>query len=116
MFDYTIEKEQMFKKGEVTMKYRVANRFRFTVFVVIMIIMLTAVSNLVLGLNKVDGSTIQEYKTVEIFSGDTLWAIAQQYMPYEADTQKAVYEICRINDINASQLQAGMTIQVPING
>ena len=96
------------------MKYRVANRFRFTIFVVITIIMITCMANLVLGLNTVDGSTIQEYKTIEICSGDTLWDIAGQYMPSNMDRQKAVYELCCINDITASQLYAGMTIQVPI--
>ncbi len=96
------------------MKYRVVNRFRFTAFVVIMIILITCIANLLLGLNTVDGSTIQEYKTVEIVYGDTLWDIAGRYMPSDMDRQEAVYKLCKINDINASQLYAGMTIQVPI--
>jgi hypothetical protein len=30
------------------------------------------------------------------------------------DIRVAVYELCKINDISADQLQAGMTIQVPV--
>ncbi len=51
---------------------------------------------------------------VQIVSGDTLWSIAQNYMPSDMDTRKAVYELCQVNDISASELYAGMTIQVPI--
>ena len=51
---------------------------------------------------------------VEVKSGDTLWNIAQDYMPDDMDTRKAVFQLCSLNDISADQLYAGMTIQVPI--
>ena len=51
---------------------------------------------------------------VEIKSGDTLWNIAETYMPDNMDTRKAVYQICSLNDISADELYAGMTIQVPV--
>ena len=55
-----------------------------------------------------------EYMDVEVKSGDTLWNIAQDYMPDDMDTRKAVFQLCSLNDISADQLYAGMTIQVPI--
>ena len=55
-----------------------------------------------------------EYMDVEVKSGDTLWNIAQDYMPDDMDTRKAVFKLCSLNDISADQLYAGMTIQVPI--
>ena len=48
-------------------------------------------------------------------SGDTLWTIAETYMDDDSDIRKSVHELCKINDINASQLQAGMTLLVPIS-
>ena len=98
----------------MTKRYRISNRFRFTVFVVLTIILLTTAINFALGLNTAASLTIQDYMDVEIKSGDTLWSIAQTYMPGNMDSRKAVYKLCELNDISADQLYAGMTIQVPI--
>ena len=98
----------------MTRRYRVANRFRFTLFVTIMIILITTVINFALGLNTAESLTYVEYMDLEIMSGDTLWSIAETYMADYNDVRMAVYELCQINDISADQLQVGMTIQVPI--
>ena len=98
----------------MTKTYRIANRFRFTVFVVLTIILLTTAINFALGLNTAASATIQEYMYVDIMPGDTLWSIAETYMSDTDDIRQAIYELCSINDITASQLYAGMTIQVPI--
>ncbi len=95
-------------------KYRISSRFRFTVFIVLTIILLTTVIHFVLGLNTAASSTIQEYMDLEIMSGDTLWSIAETYMPRDTDIRQAVYQLCSINDITADELVVGMTIQVPI--
>ena len=98
----------------MTRRYRVANRFRFTVFVTIMIILITTLVNFALGLNTAESLTYVEYMDLEIMSGDTLWSIAETYMSDSDDIRVAVYELCKFNDISADQLQAGMTIQVPV--
>ena len=98
----------------MTKTYRITSRFRFTLFVVLTIILLTTVINFALGLNTAASLTIQEYIDLEIMSGDTLWSIAETYMSDDMDTRAAVYELCNINGISASELYAGMTIQVPI--
>lgn len=59
--------------------------------------------------------TKTEYTTVEICCGDTLWDIANTYKSNNTDTRKAVYKICEINNIDASDLKPGMTISVPEN-
>ena len=94
--------------------YRIKSRFRFTVFVVLTIVLMTTAVNFALGLNTAACSTVQEYMDVEIKSGDTLWNIAETYMPDNMDTREAVYQICSLNDISADELYAGMTIQVPV--
>ena len=98
----------------MTKIYRVVNRFRFTVFVVLTIVILTTAVNFAFGFNTAASLTKTDYMDVQIVSGDTLWSIAQNYMPSDMDTRKAVYELCQVNDISASELYAGMTIQVPI--
>ncbi len=115
-FCYIIEKNKCFERGVdlMTRRYKVANRFRFTVFVTIMIILITTVMNFALGLNTADSLTYVEYMDLEIMSGDTLWTIAETYMTDFDDIRMAVHELCQINDISADQLYAGMTIQVPV--
>lgn len=99
----------------MTTRYRITSRTRFTIFVAIMIILLTSVANFALGLSTADSYTIMEYMDIEISSGDTLWSIAGTYMSDEySDIREAVYKLCKINDITADQLYVGMTIKVPI--
>ena len=98
----------------MTKTYRIANRFRFTVFVVLTIVLFTTAVNFALGLNTAASATIQEYMYLEVMPGDTLWSIADTYMSDDMDIRQAVYELCNLNGITASQFYAGMTIQVPI--
>ncbi len=94
--------------------YRIVNRYRFITFVVLMIVLFTLSFNLLFELSTAQSETIQEYKTIAIYDGDTLWNIAETYMP-ETETGLAVYQLCQLNNISAAELQAGMTIQVPID-
>ena len=94
--------------------YKVVNKFRFTVFVVLTIVILTTVANFALGFNTAASLTRTDYMDIQVVSGDTLWSIAENYMPCDMDTREAVYKLCRVNDISAADLYAGMTIQVPI--
>ena len=99
----------------MTIRYRINNRVRFTLFVVLAILFITTFANIALGLNTASSATYVDYTEVKVMSGDTLWTIAQTYMDDDSDIRKSVHELCMINDINASQLQAGMTLLVPIS-
>ena len=77
-----------------------------------MLFAVTGLFNTMLGLNDALGLTKQEYIEVSINSGDTLWTIAEQYMPSDMDIRKAVHIIKNVNDID-SQLQPGQTILIP---
>ena len=91
---------------------KVKSRVRFTAFVLIMLFAVTSLFNTMLGLNDALGLTKQEYIEVNINSGDTLWTIAEQYMPSDMDIRKAVHIIKNVNEID-SQLQPGQTILIP---
>ena len=90
--------------------YRIKNRFKFTLFIVLTIILFTMTANFALGMNTADSSTIPQYMELEVSSGDTLWSMSD-----ESDIRKSIYELGKINGISASELHAGMTILVPIN-
>ena len=98
----------------MTKRYHVANKFRFTLFVVIALLLLTTIANFALGFSTADSLTKVEYMDYQVSYGDTLWSIAETCMADCDDVREAVYELCQINDITASDLQSGMVIQIPM--
>lgn len=47
-------------------------------------------------------------------SGDTLWNIAGEFGPQDADRRRIIAVIERINDVDASTLMAGQVIEIPV--
>ena len=94
-------------------KYRIKSKFRFITSMIIMIGLLVGGISLITGMNKSFALTQPQFTEVEVCYGDTLWDIANTYKSDDTDTRRAVYEICKANDIEASDLEPGMVIQVP---
>ena len=94
-------------------KYKISSKLRFITSIVVMAGLSIGILGAVSGLNISRAVTKQEYIKVEICYGDTLWNIANTYKSDDTDTRKAVYEICRTNDIEASDLIPGMIISIP---
>ncbi len=95
-------------------KYRIKSKFRFTLFLIVLFLcVFTAISGL-LGYNNVNGSSMNEYHAIKISAGDTLWNIAAEYGPNDQDIRNTVHEICELNEMQASDLEAGQRILVPI--
>ena len=94
--------------------YRIKSRFRFTLFVVLMLLTFVNGVNAMLGVCDASSMTVQEYMTVEVCYGDTLWDIARAYMPSDMKIRTAVHEICRVNETSADQLQAGQVLRIPL--
>lgn len=59
-------------------------------------------------------STHKYYTSVQIQSGDTLWAIANNYITDEySDMNEYIAEVCSINHIAEDEIHAGSYIVVP---
>ena len=95
-------------------KYRIKNRVRFASFIVISLLLICTVFNTALGFNDALALSEQQYIEIQVESGDTLWTIADEYMPDDMDLRDAVYMICDANDMNANELYAGQTLNVPV--
>lgn len=55
------------------------------------------------------GSTTEEYVSVYVCKGDTLWSIAKDYYD-EADVRNRVSEIKEINNLNNSSIREGQEL------
>ena len=95
-------------------RYRIKNRVRFASFIVISLLLVCTVFNTALGFNDALALSEQQYIEIQVESGDTLWTIADEYMPDDIDLRDAVYMICDANDMNANELYAGQTLNVPV--
>lgn len=96
-------------------RYRIKSRFRFTLFIVITLLLFTTVCTTILGLNDATGSTKQRYIQVEVQAGDTLWSLADEYMSADRDPRESVYMISKSNGISASELYPGQVIKIPVD-
>jgi len=95
--------------------YRIKNKFRFITFVTLLSLVLSIGFASISGLADVSGSEVKEYITVQVAEGDTLWDLAQKYGPSNVDCRKLVYEIGKLNNVDASSLQVGQYISIPVN-
>ncbi len=95
-------------------KYRIKSKFRFTLFLIILFLIVFTSVNGLLGYNNVNGSSMNEYYVIKISDGDTLWNIATEYGPDNQDIRDTVYEICELNEMQASDLEAGQKILIPV--
>ena len=56
----------------------------------------------------------KSFQTIEIESGDTLSAIAQEFAPSEADYQDYMNEVIEINSLKDGQIHAGCYLMIPV--
>jgi len=95
-------------------KYRIVNKFRFTVSMVIMSLLIISAFNLAFGLLDVKGLEATEFVEVRVTSGDTLWAIATEHNTGGKDVREIVYLISEINDLDGNTIYPGDLLKVPV--
>ena len=54
-----------------------------------------------------------KYTSVKVMAGDTLWAIAEEYMPSGYDTTSYIEEVKRINNLTEDTIHAGAYLVIP---
>lgn len=58
----------------------------------------------------------QQYVSVTVQPGDTLWSFAQEYAPAGTDPRDYVLTIQQANDLPTSQVTAGAQLDLPVEG
>ncbi|MEG0923490.1 MAG: LysM peptidoglycan-binding domain-containing protein [Anaerovoracaceae bacterium] len=91
-------------------KYIIKSKFRFTVFMVIVLLCISGLLSTIFA----NSLTEQQYQQIEVTYGDTLWSIAESYMPTDQDIRKSIYEITKLNQVSADTLQSGQTLLIPV--
>lgn len=95
-------------------KYRITSPVRFFLFILLVVLTATMAIYSMLGASTSEASSVDVYRQIEVRSDDTLWTIANEYCDGDVDTRDTVKKICEINDIEASDLEPGEKILVPV--
>ncbi len=96
-------------------RYRIKNSKRFTAFLTCLTLLLIFAGGSLIGLYDASSKDISGYTTIRVQPGDTLWNLAKTYGPENADIRETVYNICKLNDVTAETLYAGLFITIPNN-
>lgn len=84
--------------------------FRSMVILILTVLSVIMVCNCYIGSAMTRG---QNFETVIIKPGDTLWSIAEEYN--EGDIRKKIKEIKKFNNMDTSALTAYEVIRIPID-
>lgn len=95
-------------------KYRIANKFRFIVFMTLTLLTGMIAFGSFTGFYTAESASESEYKEIYVDSGDTLWQLAQENSLSQTDTRKLVYEICKINHLENEIIYPGQIIKFPV--
>ncbi|MDR1068418.1 MAG: LysM peptidoglycan-binding domain-containing protein [Clostridiales Family XIII bacterium] len=94
--------------------YRIASKFRFSVFIILII------SALIVGIYFINaggvfGGEQPRYELVDIQPGDTVWSIAAEHATDGDDIRTLVREIRTANDLGSEvTIYAGGVLKVPV--
>lgn len=91
-------------------RYILKNRRRFYIFVMIVIIAVSSVS-LVSTVNGAD--TAEDYTSIVVESGDTLWDLAKEYSGGK-DLRQYIRKIEKANNITGSIIYEGDVLKMPV--
>lgn len=95
--------EHMF--GGVKMKFKK---------LIILIITLSIISLVMVPhFSKATENTKSRYVTITVCTGDTLWAIASDYIDKSKDIREFIYNIRKINKLQSAMLTPGQQLLIP---
>lgn len=95
-------------------RLKIANKLRFTVFMIIVSLIIISTIATVIGLNTAESAAVPKYIEVCVQDGDTLWDLAQKHGPDHMDTRKTVYEISLLNQLEGQYIYPGQMLKFPV--
>ena len=93
-------------------KIRVINKARLILFIALLLIILYPAIMFAVG--KPSDQVQKTYVKVYIEPGDTLWSIAQSYLPSKTDIRDFIHSIKKVNKLDSSLIRVGDFLFVPV--
>ena len=113
---FTLIEGERIKNMKATTKLKIVNKVRFTVSIIVALLIIMSVSVAIGAVVKAPsyvGDVGHSYKTVTVKSGDTVSAIAQAYLPQNMTVAQYTKEIIRLNSLESTAINPGDVIYLP---
>jgi len=91
-------------------RYRLKNKRRFAAFIMFIVI-ITVFSGIIANAGATS-NVKQEYKTVKVKNGDTLWEIALAHNNNK-DIREYIYDMKKLNNLESNIIHAGQILLLP---
>jgi len=91
---------------------RITNKYRFITFVTLFVLVISMAIGAFFPVSAASPE-LSSYKEVKVQDGDTLWKIARTYGDQSKDVREVIYDICRINNVDAANIYPGQTLMIP---
>ncbi len=95
------------------MSIRIKSKFRLTISITILILLITSIFSFFLLKGKAS-QTPSYYLNWNVSKGDTLWKIAKCSLPEGRDIRDYICEIRQWNGLSSSNIVEGQTLEIPI--
>ena len=99
--------------NSVKKKYQIKNKFRFTIFITLLLLFSSVTFGTAFGLNTSESLTKPAYYEIQIEAGDTLWDLAKIYGSKDQDIRRSINTICKVNNISPEDIYPGQYILIP---
>ncbi|WP_066496954.1 cell division suppressor protein YneA [Abyssisolibacter fermentans] len=91
----------------------VANPVRFTIFLTIVFLLIIFTISNIIKSDSAYGKIEDNFKTITVIKGETLWSIASKYYDNDIDKRKIIYEIQKTNHKKTAAIQIGEELKLP---
>ncbi len=95
-------------------RYRIKSKFRFTMFLAIVAIIALSSFMGIVGIIDAQGNTVDQYDTVYVTAGESIWSLVDGHVPHDMDKREYVYHVAKYNDIDPGDIKPGDEIKLPI--
>jgi len=100
------------KIGNITLK--INNKKRAYPILISMTVLFLLICFMIFPLTMVSGTEEIKYLQYTVKSDDTIWSIAQNYLPSNTDLRQFSYEITKINKKQNQYIYVGEILKIPV--
>jgi len=95
-------------------KVHIKSRIRFILFLVVCILIsLTILFSFIYPGKAEQSDAKDQYISIYVESGDTLWGLSRKYSPDSMDIRKYIEEVKKYNQLSSSDIKVGQIIRFP---
>ena len=102
--------QKSFRFHQVSRQYRRIIMILLIVIAILFVLLLTSQKTIA----HAEKRSVKTYESICVFSGDTLWSIAEEHKPATMTVKQYMNQIIAINHLSDSTLRSGEYLVIPV--